>query len=125
MTSYPYIVKTDNNRCWYLDKNRAILHREDGPAVEWDDGSKSWYIYGKRHRLDGPAVEYATGYKAWYINDKLHRLDGPAIEWEYKLKDWCINDVNLTNDVEDWMTKNSISYPFDEETSMLFKLTWG
>ncbi len=20
------------------------LHREDGPAVEWDDGSKEWWI---------------------------------------------------------------------------------
>ena len=56
------------------------LHREDGPAIEYADGSKAWYINDKRHREDGPAVEYADGGKEWWINDKRHREDGPAIE---------------------------------------------
>ena len=35
---------------------------------------------GQRHREDGgPAVEYSNGVKEWYINDELHREDGPAI----------------------------------------------
>jgi len=29
-----------------------------------------WYQNGKRHRTDGPAVEYADGTKCWYLNDK-------------------------------------------------------
>jgi hypothetical protein len=29
---------------WYKDDKK---HREDGPAVEFPDGSKSWYFYGK------------------------------------------------------------------------------
>jgi len=31
------------------------LHREDGPAVEWYNGSKEWYKNAKLHREDGPA----------------------------------------------------------------------
>ena len=56
------------------------LNREDGPAIEWDSGSKSWFINGKHHREDGPAVERATGVKRWYIKNYLHRIDGLAIE---------------------------------------------
>jgi len=29
------------------------LHREDGPAVELDNGDKSWWVNGKLHREDG------------------------------------------------------------------------
>ena len=57
------------------------LHRLDGPAIEWADGTKLWYVNGQRHRLDGPAIEHTDGYKAWYVNGQLHRLDGPAVEW--------------------------------------------
>lgn len=32
------------------------------------------------HRVDGPAVEYANGNREWFINGKLHRIDGPAID---------------------------------------------
>jgi len=41
----------------------------DKPICETDeDGTKRWFLNGKRHRIDDPAVEYADGYKAWYIN---------------------------------------------------------
>ena len=46
------------------------LHREDGPAREWANGDKSWYLNGKLHREDGPAREYADGSKSWYLNDE-------------------------------------------------------
>ena len=55
---------------WYLN---GKLHREDGPAIEFNDGRKYWYLNNKLHRIDGPAREYANG-NDWYINDKLiHR----------------------------------------------------
>jgi len=59
----------DGNKRYYKDKAKTILHREDGPAVEWFTGSKSWYINNKRHREDGPAVESNTGHKSWWINN--------------------------------------------------------
>ena len=39
-----YIVKVDNGtRCWYLNGKR---HREDGPAVECTDGTRWWFLNG-------------------------------------------------------------------------------
>jgi len=89
MQTYKVTVDENKNVRWYNDKEK--LHRLDGPAFEWADGSKEWYVDGKRHRLDGPAVEYANGFKAWYVDDKLHRLDGPAIEWSDGSKEWHEN----------------------------------
>ena len=70
MTDYiKYEVKvyTNGHKEWYIN---GKLHREDGPAVEWNDGTKSWWLNNKRHREDGPAVEYSDGYKDWYLNGK-------------------------------------------------------
>jgi hypothetical protein len=33
---------------YYRDRKMTICHREDGPAVEWVDGTKSWWIEGRR-----------------------------------------------------------------------------
>ena len=73
-------------------KNKSDYHRLDGPAVEWSDGSKQWWINNKLHRLDGPAVEWLDGRKAWYVNGDKHRLDGPAIEWSDGGKQWWVNN---------------------------------
>ena len=54
----------------YTDREMKILDREDGPAVEFTNGYKAWFINHELHREDGPAVEYADGSKEWYINDK-------------------------------------------------------
>ena len=32
------------------------------------DGYKIWYLNGKFHREDGPAVEFANGTKDWFLN---------------------------------------------------------
>jgi hypothetical protein len=75
----------------------TILHREDGPAIEYaDGGSKFWYINGKRHREDGPAVELADGGKAWFIDGKRHREDGPAIKFADGGKAWYVDGVSLS-----------------------------
>jgi hypothetical protein len=29
-----------------------------------------WYLNGKLHRNNGPAIEFADGTKFWYLNDK-------------------------------------------------------
>jgi hypothetical protein len=48
----------------------GLLHREDGPAVEYPSGSVLWCQNGLRHRLDGPAYESFDGYKIWIFHDK-------------------------------------------------------
>ena len=88
---------TDNGTKWLyvLSTNGWCLHCEDGPAVEFADGSKIWYLNGERHREDGPAIEFAIGTKKWYLNGELHREDGPAVEHSYGKKEWYLNGVKL------------------------------
>jgi hypothetical protein len=52
------------------------LHREDGPAVEWSNGDKAWYLNGNYHRADGPAVVF-TNYQSWWLNGRSYFHD----EW--------------------------------------------
>ena len=47
-----------------------ILHREDGPALEFD-GYKAWYINGMLHREDGPARMWDNGHEEWALNGKV------------------------------------------------------
>ena len=97
------------------------FHRENGPAIEYVDGAKLWYINGQLHRVDGAAVEYTNGpavefdgLKEWYINGRLHRVDGPALEYADGAKFWFINGRQYS--FEDWLNKLQIS---DEEKVML------
>jgi len=68
MKTYKVTVEEWGTIRWYNENNE--LHREDGPAIEWFNGSKSWYLNGNLHREDGPAIECSNGDKAWYIKDK-------------------------------------------------------
>ena len=52
---------------YYYKKGTDILHREDGPAVEYADGSKMWYFNGNRHREDGPAIIHHSGHSEWWV----------------------------------------------------------
>ncbi len=54
------------------------LHREDGPATEFSNGCKRWFINGDFHRIGGPAEDYTNGDKCWWKNGKRHRLNAPA-----------------------------------------------
>jgi hypothetical protein len=74
------------------------LHREDGPAREWADGSREWWLNGLQHRTDGPAVEYADGDRSWYLNGQLHRENGPAIEWADGWREWWLNGDQYTEE---------------------------
>lgn len=52
-----------NETTWY-ENNR--LHREDGPAVEWSDGYKEWWIHG---------VEYTEEkFNLWRQNKLLNEF---------------------------------------------------
>ena len=87
-TDGPAVEYANGIKEWYLN---GKLHRTDGPAIERPDGTKYWYLNGKTHRTDGPAVEYANGIKEWWVNGKLHRTDGPAIEYADGTKYWYLN----------------------------------
>lgn len=90
MIEYKVTVSKDCTVWRNLD---GELHRKDGPAIEWKDGSIAWYQNDKLHRLDGPAIECKNGDKYWYQNNKFHRLDGPAIEYSDGRKGWWIEGI--------------------------------
>ena len=101
------------------------LHRLDGPAIIWPNGTKEWYVDGKVQNLKGPAIVRKNGYKAWWLNNHLHRLDGPAVESSDGEKRWRINGMPLpAKEVEKWLKENNIDLSTDEG-QVAFKLRWS
>lgn len=84
-------IYDSESKVWFLNDE---FHREDGPAVEMEDGTKEWFVYGVRHRVDGPAIECPSGYKEYIFHGKCHREDGPAREWGSGYKEWFLDDVH-------------------------------
>jgi hypothetical protein len=70
-------IDSKGNKHYFSDNydsfiRMPIYHREDGPAVEFTNGDKYWYINGKLHREDGPAMEFNDGRKGWYIKGESY-----------------------------------------------------
>ena len=63
---YRIDVDTHGTRRYYNCTGR--YHRDEGPAVEYTNGTKYWYQNGLPHRIDGPAIEYKSGHKEWWLN---------------------------------------------------------
>ena len=59
-----YSTNSSGDKYWFAEN--GLLHRDDGPAVEYANGDKQWYVNGFRHRDNAPAVEYVSGAKRWY-----------------------------------------------------------
>jgi hypothetical protein len=82
-------------------------------------GTCRWYnSEGLLHREQGPAVERDDGYREWYLNGLLHREDGPAIEWNDGTRMWFLNDEWLT--FEEWLDKTNTSLQY----LTLLRLRW-
>ena len=76
-------IDENGKRCW---KNEyGELHREDGPACEYNEGSKCWYLNGERHRVDGPAIEWSDGSKEWWLKDQEYTKE----EYKRKVREIC------------------------------------
>jgi len=61
----------------------GMLHRVDGPAKIFPNGTQHWYYEGELHRIGGPAIEWATGEKHFY----LHGIRYSAKDYWSKLLD--------------------------------------
>jgi hypothetical protein len=53
-----------------------MLHREDGPAIEFNNGCQFWFINGKLHRDNGPAIVDNDELMQYWLNGE------PATEEE-------------------------------------------
>ena len=88
MEKYDVEVDEYGTICFYKPGTEE-LHRLDGHAVESPNGTKFWYVDGKRHRLDGPAVEWANRDKSWYI-------DGVELtEYQFKEKTAPVKELTV------------------------------
>ena len=82
-------INEAGSKFYFSDREMNILHRDDGPAIEYADGSREWFLNGKLHREDGHAVEYADNSKEWYLNGE------ELTEEEFNAR---MNPVELTLD---------------------------
>lgn len=71
------------------------LHREDGPAIEYKNGEKHWFLNGEHHRENSPAVEMVDGHQEWFIDGKHHRIGGPAIEYPNGETSWYYKGTEI------------------------------
>ena len=96
-----YTVNDSENGTFWYKEGTTIHHRENGPAIEYDN-IKQWYYEGKRHRENGPAYE-AHGVRTWWRHGKRHREDGPAVEYTSRPErvEWWYEGRNFINK-EDW-----------------------
>lgn len=90
-------VEKDGAQYWILNKDSSCsyrLHREDGPATVYDNGSWVWTRYDKLHRIGGPACKIKTDngieyeYEYWIDGQKYTEeqyWNHPLIV-EYKFK---------------------------------------
>ena len=69
-----YVSKFGDKK-WYIDDD-LTPHRTDGPAIEWADGDKEWWLYGKKYKsldefLDKAPISYEEkiGLKLTYMTD--------------------------------------------------------
>lgn len=83
------------------------IHRENGPAIEWSDGSKYWYIEGNLHRDKKPAVIQMNGLCEWWENGNFvyKKIIHPTSVQEL---------IDNENQVE--QIKEIALYGFDSET---------
>ena len=118
----PAVEYNTGTRMWFIN---GKLHREGGPAIIYPGGVKEWWINGKKHREGDPAVEYPSGAEEWYINGLRHREDGPAVTWSSDgTKEWWINNIDITEEVKEWITSNNIPdyKKWTNKEKSLFKL---
>jgi hypothetical protein len=83
-------------RIWRIPPN-GLMHREDGPAVEWPAGNRYWWQHGLLHRDGGPACERLEGdgpYE-WFRHGKRHREDGPAVIFPDGRKEWWLHNKKI------------------------------
>ena len=92
---------------YYKDRALTKLHRLDGPAIEWADGSKAWCVDGQRHRLDGPAFEDADGSKAWCVDGKyLSEKQFNAL--------WCVDGKYLSEKQFNALTAPTVEFTMED-----------
>jgi len=86
-------VQIGINNDYKIYRNKSSLDNIYDPSIINSNGTKEWYVNGKRHRNDDlPAIEYFDGSYEWYVNGKLHRENNlPAVIYASGREEFWIN----------------------------------
>ena len=121
----PAVEYLDGSEDWYQN---GKLHRDNGPAISMPgpgqyghNSHEEWWWHGERHREDGPAVIWGDHRKEWWLNDLKHRTDGPAVIYENGDVEWYVHG-QLFHDINDWAKELGI---FDTEDFVMMKLGYN
>jgi hypothetical protein len=87
-------VKFDDRIEYHLNSEEGPLHRQDGPAIIYKDGSLQWWVKDRLHCLDGPACINDDN-KQWWVENRCHRVDGPAIIKSDGCHEWWVRGIKL------------------------------
>lgn len=119
----PNLVTTLNGKV-YLEFRHPItslFHRENGPAIIWDDGKKEWYKDGMRHRDDGGAAIYGGGGDMeFYVDGRRHNSEGLAIIKNDGDGEYWLNDCYLDSDQYNNAITHNLLVSKDLEGSLIF-----
>ena len=121
---YREVVLEESGCTYYFLKNRitseVIRHRESGPAIIHANGTRVWYLNGKRHRESGPAYIDADGTQVWYLNGELHRELGPAVIGADGSQEWWLNGNKYS--FKEYVNE---LFPKESPQRTLFVLKWS
>lgn len=99
---------------------KSIRHVKGDGTIVWSNE------IGQFHREDGPAVEYYNGSKLWYVNGRPHRVDGPAVMWACFPSEWWVNGFRITNQIHDWAAEMGIDLKnLTEDDKLIIELKWA
>jgi len=93
MKEYRVEVYSSGRIFWHKPGTDTI-HRDDGPAVVYNDGQMWWYQNGKIHREDGPAIVDPKGEQFWSLDGTPYTEEQHAAEMKRRNnKDSCSGKV--------------------------------
>lgn len=88
MTPQYIEIDENNNKSYYKDKEMEILHREDGPALEFGSGTKYWYLNG--FNLTEQEFKMKTAKEIILTMDEIASKFGIEVS-KLKIQKWSIN----------------------------------
>jgi hypothetical protein len=80
-------VDTHGNIFYHLN---ITYHRNDGPAIECNNGDKCWYVHDKIHNDKGPSY-INNGFKQWHVNNKLQFINNTTKTLKPQILQYNVN----------------------------------
>lgn len=88
-----FVFRSSDTEFWYKSEKdmklgRGLFHRIGGPAIKGPD-FEQWCVNSCLHREDGPAVIFDNGYKEWWImNEQLTEEEFELYRMKKVLEGW-------------------------------------